>query len=151
MLKSLNAGDAEQVSELMWLFETSIKAMCDDEVMVSKFEKAILTMRLPMGIEDIERMLVAYELKGRVSLQIYEQYLKPYLLERMKDYNDIVRALKFLICSEAQDPKLFQSILRKLEKLESITNLSLESANNLHFYLHYLRIKGFKARLNKSV
>lgn len=53
MLKSLNAADAAQVSELMWLFEFSIRAMCDDEVMVTKLEKAILTMRLPLGKEDV--------------------------------------------------------------------------------------------------
>lgn len=59
-------------------------------------------------------MLVAYELKGRVSLPIYEQYLKPHLLKRMEDFNDIVRTLKFLICSDAQDSKFLHSILIKL-------------------------------------
>ncbi len=45
--------------------------MCDDEVMVAKIEKAILTMRLPLTKEDMERMLVVYELKGRLSIPIY--------------------------------------------------------------------------------
>lgn len=67
--------------------------------MVVKLEKAILTMRLQLGKEDVERMLVAYELKGRVSQAIYEQYLKPHLLKRMEDYNDVVRTLKFLVSS----------------------------------------------------
>jgi hypothetical protein len=151
MLKSLNAGDAGQVSELIWLFETSIRAMCDDEVMVAKMEKAILTMRLPLTKEDIERMLAAYELKGRVSLPIYEQYIKPQLTSRMEDFNDLVRTLKFLVCSEAQDPKFMQGILKKIEKLESTTCLTPQVAETLHFYVHYLRIKGFKVLLNKNL
>ena len=45
-LRSLKASDAEQVSNLVWLFSASINAMCDDDVPISKLEKAMLTMRL---------------------------------------------------------------------------------------------------------
>jgi hypothetical protein len=98
LLKSLNAGDAEQVSDLVWLFEAAINAMCDDEVLISKMEKAVLTMRLPLTPKDLDRLMAAYQRKGRISPTIYQQYLKPYLLSyKLKDFNDTVRGIKFLI------------------------------------------------------
>lgn len=60
MLKSLNAADASQVSDLIWLFEATIKAMSDDEILISKIEKIILTMRLSLSTEDLERLISAY-------------------------------------------------------------------------------------------
>ena len=46
LLRSLKANDAEQVTNLVWLFSASINAMFDDDVPISKLEKAMLTMRL---------------------------------------------------------------------------------------------------------
>jgi hypothetical protein len=152
MLKSLNAGNAEQVSELVWLFETAINAMCDDEVLIAKMEKAILTMRVPLTEQDLQRLIAAYSRKGKISLPIYHQYLKPYILKhKMKDFNDVVQAMKFATCSESQDNELLQSILARLEEMLSTSCLTPQMAETLHFYAHYLRIKGVRVFLKKNV
>jgi hypothetical protein len=102
LLRSLKASDSEQVSNLVWLFSASINAMCDDDVPISKLEKAMLTMRLHLKSEDLELMMGTYKLKGRIFMPIYHQYLRPYILDhKFKDFNGVVQALEFAICSEA--------------------------------------------------
>lgn len=45
--------------------------MNDDEVIISKTEKYLLTMRIPLADQDIERLMNAYTLKGRIQQNIY--------------------------------------------------------------------------------
>jgi hypothetical protein len=109
------------VEDLIWLFEASIVAMNDDEVLISKMEKYILTMRLSLKNEATERLMNAYLLKGKIQQNIYKEYIKPYIMNvKMNDYNAVVESIRFLICSEAADHELLQKLYAKISELKSI-------------------------------
>lgn len=78
--------------------------MNDDEVIISKTEKYLLTMRMPLANQDIERLMNAYTLKGRIQQNIYKEYIKPYIISsKMNQSKDVIDSIRFLICSEADD------------------------------------------------
>lgn len=81
--------------------------MCDDEVIISKTEKYLLTMRIPLADQDIDRLMNAYTLKGRIQQNIYKEYIKPYIISsKMKNPKDVIKCIRFLICSEVDDKEL---------------------------------------------
>lgn len=81
--------------------------MYDDEVIISKVEKYLLTMRITLADHNIERLMNAYALKGRIQQNIYKEYIKPYIINtKTKHLKDVVECIRFLICSEADDKEL---------------------------------------------
>lgn len=70
----------------------------------------------------------------------------------MKDLSSIIQTIKFVICSECQD----NALLKNLYELLNIGyhKRCLQSSKDiydLHIYTHYLRIKGYRIKLNQEL
>lgn len=100
ILKNLDPYNYQQISNVIWLLETSIKELCDDDILIGKVEKYLLTMKATIKDEDLEKFINMYKIKGNINEIIYEKYLKEYILKnKMNSFDSVIDVFEFYVYS----------------------------------------------------
>lgn len=59
---------------------TYIRNMNDDEQPIISLEKYLITHKPQLSHEDMSRLIECYQLKGRISPNLYNIFIKPYII-----------------------------------------------------------------------
>lgn len=90
-----------------------------------------------------------YELKGAVNKNVYQMYIRPYILKyKMGSLGDLISMIKFTICSESKDMGLMRELYELITiKYKGRKLTQSREAYTLHLYTHYLLINHYKIKL----
>ena len=98
----MQVDDRYTISDLIWLMHTYIRNMNDEETPIITLEKYLITNISNLSNEDMGRLLECYQLKGRISRNVYEIVIKPYIIRnKMDSMENLIDMVKFTICSES--------------------------------------------------
>jgi hypothetical protein len=116
-------------------------------------EKYLLTVGVTLENKQAEKLMQAYALKGRISKPFYNQFIRPHILKhKMGRIEGLTEAIRFLICSEADDNALLKTLYEQISiQFRKGMTIPSRTLYTLHLYTHYLRLRGYKIALPFSL
>ena len=138
------------IDDIFWLMKAYIEAYNDKQSIIVQFQIFLKRQIFPLSNEHVNILMNIYGKIGNIDHQIYDCYIRPYLLERLESsVDDMIKYMQFVVYSEASDDELVNILLKNLTKKDKDSDIDDLQLHKIHILVHYFRIKGVNFQLGR--